>query len=51
MGFGVGSASYQIEGGVYQDGIAPSVWHVHTHKPASVANGDVAPAYPRSERQ
>ncbi len=42
---GVAMASYQIEGGVHEDGRGPSIWDTFSHTPGKVArgeNGDVA---------
>lgn len=38
--FGVGTASYQIEGAAYEDGRTPSIWDTFSHTPGLVVNGD-----------
>ncbi|MBQ8152027.1 MAG: family 1 glycosylhydrolase, partial [Firmicutes bacterium] len=51
--WGAGSASYQIEGGAFEDDKGPSIWDVFSHIPGKIAgdqNGDVAcDAYHRFE--
>jgi beta-glucosidase len=38
--FGSATASYQIEGGVHEDGRGPSIWDTFSHTPGRVVNGD-----------
>lgn len=38
--WGVATASYQIEGGVTEDGRTPSIWDTFSHTPGRVLNGD-----------
>jgi beta-glucosidase len=38
--WGAATASYQIEGGVDEDGRGPSIWDTFSHTPGKVANGD-----------
>src|SRR5271166_3180046 len=38
--WGVATASYQIEGGVHDDGRGESIWDRFSHTPGMVANGD-----------
>lgn len=38
--FGVGTASYQIEGAVGEDGRTPSIWDTFSHTPGKVVDGD-----------
>ncbi len=38
--FGAATASYQIEGGVDEDGRGPSIWDTFSHTPGKVVNGD-----------
>jgi beta-glucosidase len=38
--WGVGTASYQIEGAVAEDGRAPSIWDTFSHTPGKVTGGD-----------
>ncbi|WP_417563450.1 GH1 family beta-glucosidase [Microbacterium sp.] len=38
--FGTATASYQIEGGVHEDGRGPSIWDTFSHTPGKVAHGD-----------
>jgi beta-glucosidase len=38
--WGVGTAAYQIEGAVAEDGRGPSIWDTFSHTPGAVANGD-----------
>ncbi len=43
--WGVATASYQIEGGVNEDGRGPSIWDTYSHTPGMIGdgkNGDVA---------
>jgi len=43
--WGTATASYQIEGGVYEDGKGESIWDVFSHTPGKVKNnenGDIA---------
>lgn len=43
--WGAASASYQIEGGAFDDGKGPSIWDTFSHKPGTIIdgqNGDVA---------
>ena len=38
--WGAATASYQIEGGVAEDGRGPSIWDTFSHTPGKVLNGD-----------
>ena len=38
--WGAASASYQIEGGVREDGRGESIWDVFSHTPGKIRNGD-----------
>ena len=38
--WGAATASYQIEGAVYEDGKGESIWDVFSHTPGKVLNGD-----------
>lgn len=38
--WGAGTAAYQIEGAVAEDGRAPSIWDTFSHEPGHVAAGD-----------
>ena len=38
--WGAATASYQIEGGVTEDGRTPSIWDTFSHTPGRVLNGD-----------
>jgi beta-glucosidase len=38
--FGTATASYQVEGGVTEDGRGPSVWDTFSHTPGTVRDGD-----------
>ena len=38
--WGAATASYQIEGGVAEDGRGPSIWDTFSHTPGKIANGD-----------
>jgi beta-glucosidase len=38
--WGVGTAAYQIEGAVAEDGRTPSIWDTFSHAPGRVADGD-----------
>jgi len=38
--WGAASASYQIEGGVKEDGRGESIWDVFSHTPGKIRNGD-----------
>jgi beta-glucosidase len=38
--WGVGTASYQIEGAVAEDGRRPSIWDTFSHTPGKIAHGD-----------
>jgi beta-glucosidase len=38
--WGLGTASYQIEGAVVEDGRAPSIWDTFSHTPGAIADGD-----------
>ncbi|MCX7942756.1 MAG: family 1 glycosylhydrolase, partial [Dictyoglomaceae bacterium] len=43
--WGTATASYQIEGGVYEDGKGETVWDRFTHTPGTIyqnQNGDIA---------
>jgi beta-glucosidase len=40
--FGAGTSSYQVEGGVREDGRGPSIWDTFSHTPGRVANDDTA---------
>tara|TARA_R110002051_G_scaffold167627_1_gene238231 strand:- start:39 stop:1454 length:1416 start_codon:yes stop_codon:yes gene_type:complete len=37
---GSATASYQIEGAVYEDGRGPSIWDTFSHTPGAIVNGD-----------
>ncbi|KIR69804.1 hypothetical protein I310_06528 [Cryptococcus deuterogattii CA1014] len=37
--WGFGTASYQIEGAIKQDGRGPSIWDTHCDKPGAIADG------------
>ncbi|MFC4242144.1 GH1 family beta-glucosidase [Gryllotalpicola reticulitermitis] len=39
--WGTATASYQIEGGVADDGRTPSIWDTFTHTPGTVSDGNV----------
>jgi beta-glucosidase len=38
--WGIGTASYQIEGAVAEDGRGPSIWDSFSHTPGKIAGGD-----------
>ena len=38
--WGVGTASYQVEGAVAEDGRTASIWDTFTHVPGNITNGD-----------
>lgn len=38
--WGAASASYQIEGGAFEDGRKPSIWDTFSHKEGKIFNGD-----------
>ena len=38
--WGASTSSYQIEGGVHEDGRGPSIWDTFSHTPGKVENGD-----------
>jgi beta-glucosidase len=38
--WGIGTASYQIEGAVTEDGRRPSIWDTFSHTPGRIAHGD-----------
>jgi beta-glucosidase len=38
--WGTATAAYQIEGGVNEDGRAPSIWDTFSHIPGTILNGD-----------
>jgi beta-glucosidase len=38
--WGSATASYQVEGGVHEDGRGPTIWDTFSHVPGAVANGD-----------
>jgi beta-glucosidase len=38
--WGVGTSSYQVEGGVHEEGRGESIWDRFSHTPGRVANGD-----------
>jgi beta-glucosidase len=38
--WGSATASYQVEGGVHEDGRGPTIWDTFSHLPGAVANGD-----------
>ena len=37
--WGAASASYQTEGGAFEDGKGPSIWDVFSHEPGRIADG------------
>lgn len=51
--WGAASASYQIEGGAFEDGKGPSIWDQFSHTPGKTAGGHTgdiaADAYHRFE--
>src|SRR3954465_4464234 len=51
FGWGVATASYQIEGAVAEDGRSPSIWDTFSHTPGAVPDGDTGDVghahYPR----
>ena len=38
--WGAATASYQVEGGVYEDGCGASIWDTFSHMPGKIKNGD-----------
>jgi beta-glucosidase len=38
--WGAATASYQLEGGAYEDGRKPSIWDTFSHTPGKTENGD-----------
>ena len=38
--WGAGAASYQVEGGVHEEGRGPSIWDTFSHLPGNTHNGD-----------
>ena len=38
--WGSATASYQVEGGVHEDGRGPTIWDTFSHLPGAVAGGD-----------
>uniref|UniRef100_A0AC34FHV4 Beta-glucosidase n=1 Tax=Panagrolaimus sp. ES5 TaxID=591445 RepID=A0AC34FHV4_9BILA len=38
--FSTATAAYQIEGGAFEDGKAPNIWDIYTHKFGGIANND-----------
>ena len=38
--WGAATASYQVEGGAYEDGCGASIWDTFSHTPGKTKNGD-----------
>ena len=38
--WGAATASYQVEGGVYEEGCGASIWDTFSHTPGKTKNGD-----------